>query len=230
MRLPSGDARRCAPATERNRSAILQVLTQVLPDSGRVLEVASGTGEHALFFAQHLPHLIWQPSDLSAEMRASIDAWRGRQLLPNLRASIAVDACQPIWPVEAATNVTETAGENVTEEREDSNEPPIVAIANINMIHISPWNACLGLMAGAGRILPPDGILYLYGPFQREGAHTAPSNAAFDTSLRDRNPDWGVRDLEEVVAVARQHHLHLIDIVQMPANNLSVIFQRQRSA
>ena len=223
MRVPSADGRRYAPATERNRAAILAVLTRILPARGRVLEVASGTGEHALFLSQNLPGLIWQPSDADAAMRASIEAWRRSEPSPNLRSPVALDARQAPWLVEAENSETLPAPNLPALQTAD---PPIIAIANINMIHISPWQSCLGLMAGAGRILPPQGILYLYGPFKREGRHTAPSNAAFDASLRDRNSEWGVRNLEDVAAVAGQHQLTLLETVQMPANNLSVIFQR----
>ncbi len=202
------DARQYAPATERNRESILEVLLQVLPFSGTVLEVSSGTGEHAIFFAPRLTPRKWLPSDPNPLALASINAWRSRTNAENLYPPIALDACQPIWEL--------------------GNVEPIKAIANINMIHIAPWEACLGLMAGAGRILPPGGILYLYGPFT-QGGHTAPSNAAFDESLRQQNPDWGVRDLDEVVAVAQSQQLFLVKTIAMPANNLSVIFQLEKS-
>jgi Protein of unknown function (DUF938) len=199
------DARQYAPATERNREAILEVLLQVLPPTGTVLEVSSGTGEHAVFFASHLQPRKWLPSDPNPLAIASINAWKSHTKPENLYPPIAIDACQPNWEL--------------------GNVEPIVAIANINMIHIAPWEACLGLMAGAGRILPPGGILYLYGPFKLGGKPTAPSNAAFDESLREQDPCWGVRDLEEVVAVAKSQQLTLVKTVAMPANNLSVILQ-----
>jgi SAM-dependent methyltransferase len=216
------DARQYAPATERNREPILEVLLQVLPPTGSVLEVSSGTGEHAVFFAPRLRPRNWIPSDPNPVARASIAAWREHCPADNLYPPIALDACDSVWAVER-------------EERPDSlqgidfERDPIVAIANINMIHIAPWSACLGLMAGAGRILPPGGILYLYGPFKQGGRHTAPSNAAFDESLRSQNPEWGVRDLDDVVAAAKEHHLSLLKTYAMPANNLSVIFQAQKS-
>jgi hypothetical protein len=201
------DARQYAPATERNRQPILDVLQTVLPATGTVLEISSGTGEHATFFAPRLPTLRWQPSDPNPEARASITAWQ-QEPIANLSPPIALDASAPHWEVE-------------------DQGLEIGAIVNINMIHIAPWVACQGLMAGAGRILPPAGILYLYGPYKRNGEHTAPSNAAFDDSLRSRNPEWGVRNLETVIAEAQGQGLELSQIVEMPANNLSVVFQKQ---
>ncbi|HWP67297.1 MAG TPA: DUF938 domain-containing protein [Candidatus Limnocylindria bacterium] len=195
------DARRYAAATERNRAPILDVLRRVLPERGLVLEVASGTGEHARAFAAALPALRWQPSDCDPEARASIAAWCAK--LPNVAPPLALDATDEPWPVERAD-----------------------AVVCINMIHIAPWAACEGLMRGAGRVLPPGGVLYLYGPFRLGGAHTAPSNAAFDAQLRAQHPAWGVRDLEDVVACAEAHGLRLRARVAMPANNQSVIFSR----
>jgi hypothetical protein len=202
--------RKFAPATQRNREPILQVLLEVLPEKGTILEVASGTGEHAVFFAPVLAPRQWLPSDPNPELRASIVAWREECTSDNLYPPLDLDATSPIWPVE----------------KDCLPEPPITAIVNINMIHISPWSACLGLMAGAGRILPPGGILYLYGPFKQNGEHTAPSNAAFDESLQFQNPDWGVRNLEDVVEAAKAENLILQKIDQMPANNLSLVFKR----
>ncbi|MGF1568981.1 MAG: DUF938 domain-containing protein [Nodosilinea sp.] len=213
----SFDARCFAPATQRNREAILTVLSRVLPQSGTVLELSSGTGEHAVFFAPRLAPRQWLPSDPNPLARDSIAAWR--QVVPaeNLHAPLALDVCDPVWPVEpaaAAAPLSLALG-----------QAPIRAIVNINMIHIAPWAACLGLMAGAKRVLPVGGILYLYGPFKRDGQHTAPSNAAFDESLQAQNSDWGVRDLETVVAAAQAQGLAWRETVEMPANNLSVIFQ-----
>lgn len=202
-------ARRHAPATQRNREPILRVLLDVLPPEGTVLEIASGTGEHAVYFAPRLKPRMWLPSDADAQARASIAAWGAHCPADNLRPPLALDARDPVWPVEL--------GEAV--------EPPISAIISINMIHIAPWSACLGLMAGAARLLPPGGVLYLYGPFQQGGRHTAPSNAAFDESLRTQNPHWGVRDLDEVTAAARREGLALLGTHDMPANNLSVVFR-----
>ena len=202
--------RQYAPATQRNREPILEVLRQVLPPPGTVLEISSGTGEHAAFFAPQLQPRQWLPSDPNPIARASIAAWRDHDPADNLHPPIALDACDPVWSVESELPL---------------GLPPIGAIVNINMIHIAPWSACLGLLAGAGRILPPGGILYLYGPFKQNGNHTADSNAAFDRSLRSQDSEWGVRDLEAVVEVAQTHGLRLLKTIAMPANNLSVIFQ-----
>ncbi|WP_414752271.1 class I SAM-dependent methyltransferase [Anabaena sp. CCY 9910] len=205
------DPRKYAPATQRNREPILEVLLQVLPASGTILEIASGTGEHAIFFAPRLQPRKWLPSDPNPELRASITAWMAQFPSDNLYPPVELDASQPIWSVERDAILQ---------------DDPIAAIVNINMIHISPWSACLGLLAGAGRILPPGGILYLYGPYKQGGEHTAPSNAAFDESLRSQNPEWGVRNLEDVIAAAKQQNLQLHKTYQMPANNLSVVFRR----
>ncbi|MBD1862884.1 MULTISPECIES: DUF938 domain-containing protein [Trichocoleus] len=204
---------RHAPATARNREPILQVLQRVLPDTGTVLELASGTGEHAIFLAPRLQPRIWQPSDPNPEMVASIAAWQQEWPSKHLRSPLQLDAREPVWPVE------------IVSDGNDLPEPPISAIVCINMIHIAPWSACLGLMAGAGRILPAGGILYLYGPYQQSGQHTAPSNEFFDETLRSQNPEWGVRHLEDVVAAANAQNLTLLETVPMPANNFSVIFQ-----
>jgi SAM-dependent methyltransferase len=212
------DARRqYAPATQRNREPILEVLLQILPSTGTVLEVSSGTGEHAAFFAPRLYPRNWIPSDPNPLARDSITAWREYCPTDNLYPPLALDARDLVWAVE----------EDMPESLRDIDfqRDPIVAIVNINMIHIAPWSACLGLMAGARRILPPGGILYLYGPFKQAGKHTTPSNAAFDESLQMQNPEWGVRDLDDVVAVARTENLTLVKTYTMPANNLSMIFQ-----
>jgi len=198
----TADARQYAPATARNREPILQVLRKVLPARGHVLEISSGTGEHAVFFASGLPGLTWQPSDPDPAARASITAWAAAAALVNLRPALDIDARAPTWPVARAD-----------------------AVICINMLHIAPWEAALGLFAGAARILPTHGVLYFYGPFKRDGRHTAPSNAAFDESLRGRNPAWGVRDLGEVTAAVAEAGFAPPDIVPMPANNLSVIFR-----
>lgn len=211
------DVRQYAPATQRNREPILEVLRQILP-LGTVLEVSSGTGEHAVFFAPRLYPRKWIPSDLNPVARASIAAWRQYCPADNLYPPIALNVCDPVWIVEQEKLPEPLQGINF-------NRDPIVAIININMIHIAPWTACLGLMAGAERILPQGGILYLYGPFKQSGKYTASSNAAFDESLRAQNPEWGVRDLDEVVAAAQAQNMSLVKTYQMPANNLSVIFQ-----
>ncbi|OKH50380.1 SAM-dependent methyltransferase [Calothrix sp. HK-06] len=206
----TNSAKQYAPATQRNREAILEVLQQVLPPSGTILEVASGTGEHAVFMAPHLLKHKWLPSDPNPVARASIAAWLNEVESNNIYEPIDIDASLPTWSVE-------THLENFS---------PITAIVNINMIHISPWAACLGLMAGANRILPPGGILYMYGPYKQNGKHTAPSNEAFDESLKMQNSEWGVRDLEEVIQAASAQNLSFLKTFQMPANNLSVIFAK----
>ena len=201
--MPSGEARRSSPAAQRNRAPILDVLRRVLPDTGLVLEIAAGTGEHAAWFAQNLPGLTWQPSDPSPEARASIAAWVEEAGLANLRPPLALDAAADAWPVARAD-----------------------AIVCINMVHISPWEATEGLMRSAGRLLPPAGALVLYGPYRRTGHAIQPSNAAFDADLRHRDPRWGLRLLDDVTRCANAHRLKLDEVAEMPANNLSVIFRR----
>lgn len=193
-----------APATERNREAILAVLREALPERGLVLEVASGTGEHAAFFAAAFSKLLWQPSDPEPAALRSIEAWRAEAGLFNLLAPVALDARARDWPIAAAD-----------------------AILCINMVHISPWSATEGLMRGAGRVLPEGGPLILYGPYRRAGVPTAPSNEAFDESLKARNPDWGLRELEAVEDVAAVHRLELERVTEMPANNLTLVFRRR---
>jgi SAM-dependent methyltransferase len=199
----SVDRRLYAPATERNRQAILALLRRVLPARGTVLEIASGTGEHAAWFAPRLPALVWQPSDPDPVARASIDAWGTSLPAPNLQVAIDLDAEAADWGIGR-----------------------VDAVVCINMIHIAPWTACQGLIHGAARLLPPGGVLYLYGPFKRDGRHTAPSNQAFDRSLRRQDPDWGVRDLADVVTEAEANGLRLDQTIAMPANNLSVVLRR----
>ena len=202
---PVTSGKRHAPATQRNRDGILAILREALPFAGLVLEVASGSGEHACYFAAALPTLEWQPSDPDPVALASIEAWRAEALLPNLRAPIRLDAAAA-WPVTKAD-----------------------AILCINMTHISPWAATLGLMAAAGRALPPGGLLYLYGPFIRDDVDTAPSNLAFDASLRARDPQWGLRRVEDVAAAAAERGLAFDRLIEMPANNLSLLFRRASS-
>lgn len=213
IRMTTQDARQYAPATQRNSEPILEVLLQVLLESGTILEIASGTGEHAVFFASKLRDYLWLPTDANPQSRASIISWTEHNVCDNVYAPLDLDVREPVWAVENGAF-------------DWLNTQPIVAIININMIHISPWSACMGLMAGAGRILKAGGILYLYGPFKQGGEHTAASNAAFDEYLRTENPEWGVRNLDDVVAVASAQNLTLKQIYQMPANNLSVVFQR----
>jgi hypothetical protein len=193
-----------APAVARNRDPILAVLRRVLPTTGLVLEVASGTGEHAVHFAAALPDIIWQPTDRDGMALRSIAAWHTSANLPNLLPPLELDATSPVWPVDRAD-----------------------AVVCINMIHISPWRATEGLMAGAARMLATGGVLYLYGPFMEGGRHTAPSNEAFDASLRAGDPDWGVRNLDDVCSLAAQHGLDFMERVTMPANNLSVVLARR---
>ena len=192
-----------APSVARNREPILAVVRRALPERGLVLEIASGSGEHAVYFAAALPGLTWQPSDPDPEARASIAAYRAAMALPNVLPPLALDAAASRWPVTQAD-----------------------VIVAINMIHIAPWAAAEGLIAGAERLLPAGGVLFLYGPFRENGRHTAPSNAAFDESLRARNREWGVRDLDEVAALAIRSGFALEERVAMPANNLSVVFRR----
>lgn len=212
-------SRQFASATQRNREPILEVLQQNLPPTGSILEISSGTGEHAIFFAPHFAPRPWIPSDPDPTARASITAWQIEQPVANLYPPIALDVRDAQWPIEQAKLPQALHGLDLT-------QTPITAIVNINMIHIAPWSACLGLMAGAGRILPTGGILYLYGPFKQGGQHTAPSNATFDESLRWQNPEWGVRDLDVVITAAQTHRLAWVKTYSMPANNLSVVFRR----
>ena len=200
-------AKKYAPATQRNREPILQVLKRVLPTQGNILEIASGTGEHAVFFAPHFPQSQWTPSDINPECLQSIIAWRNDCSTENLQVPLKIDVMQADWQKPLLTK-------------------NILAIICINMIHIAPWQACLGLIAGTAEILPVDGILYLYGPYKINNQHTTPSNQEFDQYLQMQSPDWGVRNLEEVVEVAQQYDFSLVKTVAMPANNLSVIFRK----
>ena len=197
------DHRQYAPATVRNRDFILDVLRDVLPTTGIILEVASGSGEHVIHFARNLPHLVFQPSDPEPDALLSVAAWVKAANVANVRAPIVLDASQSFWPIASADG-----------------------IICINMIHISPWDATVGLIKGAAAILPPGSPLYLYGPYKRKGFATAPSNEAFDRNLRDRKPAWGLRDLEAVVAIAQSAGFALPAVTEMPANNLSVVFRR----
>jgi hypothetical protein len=198
------DQRRSAPATLRNRSPILDVLRPLLPETGLVLEVASGTGEHAVHFAQALPSLRWQPSDASASARRSIAAWIATEKLNNVLPPLDLDVESDPWPIGRAD-----------------------VVLCINMIHISPWKATEGLMRGTGRVLASGQPLYLYGPYRRSGHALEPSNAAFDADLRLRDERWGLRELDEVAACADAQDLVLERVIEMPANNLSVIFRKR---
>ena len=192
-----------APAVARNRDAILAALRETMPAHGTVLEVASGSGEHAVHFAAALPGLTWQPSDPEPAYRRSIAAHARAAGLANVRPPLDLDAASESWPIARAQ-----------------------AVLCINMIHIAPWAATLGLMAGAARLLPEDGPLFVYGAFREDGQHTAPSNAAFDADLRARDPRWGVRDLEAVTASAAERGLRLERRIVLPANNLGLVFRR----
>jgi SAM-dependent methyltransferase len=198
------DPRQYAPSAARNRDPIWSVLQPQLPPRGMVLEVASGSGEHTVHFARLAgPDIVFQPSDPDATARASIDAWALAAGLTNVKPAAALDAAADAWPIARAD-----------------------VVLCINMIHISPWSATVGLVRGAARVLPPGGLLFLYGPYRRGGAQTAPSNLAFDQDLRRRNPAWGVRDLEAVADLAAQAGFGDPGIVEMPANNLSLLFRR----
>lgn len=201
--MSSNQDRQYAPAVTRNRGSILRVLRSTLPSSGPVLEIASGTGEHVVHFARAFPMLTWQPSDPSREACNSIDAWIVAEGLENVRPPLDLDAASDSWPIDHAA-----------------------AVVCINMIHISPWASTEGLIRGVGRILDAGAPLYLYGPFRQPAKALAPSNAAFDEDLRNRDPRWGLRDLDEVAACAGSHGFGLDSVVEMPANNLSVIFRR----
>jgi SAM-dependent methyltransferase len=197
------DARLEYPATHRNRDAILDVLRGALPQKGLVLEIASGSGEHAVHFAQASPALTFQPTDPEEAALKSIAAWIAHNGLKNVNPPLMLDAASDAWPVTAAD-----------------------AIVCINMIHISPWRATEGLVRGASRLLKAGAPLYLYGPYRRADVETAPSNETFDESLKSRNAEWGLRNLEDVAALAYAHGFSSPEITEMPANNLSVVFRR----
>ncbi|MGZ8369706.1 MAG: DUF938 domain-containing protein [Caulobacteraceae bacterium] len=202
--MPIGDALYSAPAALRNREPILEVLRQHLPEHGRVLEIASGSGEHAVFLAAALPGVEWRPSERDADGVAMVAARRAAEGPVNLLAPIHLDAADTsTWPDETFD-----------------------AVVCINMIHVSPWAATEGLMRGAAQVLKPGGVLYLYGPYREAGRPFAPSNQAFDDSLKARDPSWGIRELDAVAALAARHGMNLAARVEMPANNLSVVFAK----
>jgi hypothetical protein len=204
---PAGaDTRRSAPAALRNREPIAEVLGHWLPTSGLVLEIASGTGEHAVFFADRFPQLEWQPSDVHPDALGSIAAWRETAGLPNVREPIVIDAREPAWPIERAD-----------------------AVLSINMVHISPWPSALGLIGGAARLLPADAPLILYGPWLQEGVAAAPSNLAFDADLKRRNPSWGLRLVEDFAVQAGKRGFDLVETREMPANNLMLLLRHGRA-
>ncbi len=204
------DPRMFAPSAARNMAPIQAVLLPRLPDRGIVLEIASGSGEHITSLATAAAgddaprQLIFQPSDPNPAARQSIDAWRGEHGADNVRPAVAIDATASDWPIDRAD-----------------------AVMCINMIHISPWNATLGLIRGAYRLIPADGFLFTYGPYRRDGEHTSEGNAVFDAQLRSQNPEWGIRDVEDVTAVAMAEGFASPEIIEMPANNLSLFFARR---
>lgn len=193
-----------SPAAERNKGAILDQLERLLPAKGLVLEIASGTGQHVVHFAAALPILQWQPTEIHADSLVSVHTRREAAGLDNIAEPVTLDVLEHPWPVERAD-----------------------AIVCINMIHIAPWAAAEGLFRGAQRILAPGARLILYGPYRWNGRHTAPSNEAFDASLRARDPEWGVRELEDVEALAVRYDFAPLETVAMPANNLIVAFERR---
>jgi len=196
-----------SPSAARNRDAIREVILAQMPRTGTILEVGGGTGEHAIHLASALPDLEWRTGDPDATSRASIAAWIKASKLSNLHGPHAINVSTEIWGIEDFV--------------------PFAGLVSINMIHIAPFDAATGLFAGAGRLLGSGGKLFLYGPFSRKGVHTAPSNEAFDASLKTRNNAWGVRDIEHDLApLAQKHALTLDTVVEMPANNLSLIFRR----
>jgi hypothetical protein len=210
------DGRLDAPAFHRNHQAIWSVLQKFLEGkSGDVVEAGSGTGQHVVDFAGRTPEITWWPSDLNAQHLKSIDAWRAHAGLPNIRPPLRIDLADPAWCAQM---------------HDGSGPGKLLAVFCANVIHIAPWRVAEGLFEGAGRYLRADGRLFLYGPFKRGGKHTAVSNAVFDTSLREGNPEWGVRDVEAVEQLAGKAGLVLIEIAEMPANNLVLVFARSRSA
>jgi SAM-dependent methyltransferase len=206
------DGRLDAAAFHRNHQPIWAVLSRLLAGrSGDVLEAGSGTGQHVVHFASHTPDLTWWPSDLNEQHLKSIAAWRAHAGLPNIRAPHRIDLSDPDWFVRL---------------REEGGPTELAAMFCANVVHIAPWSVAEGLFAGAGRALKPGGLLMLYGPFKRDGKHTAISNAVFDTSLREGNPDWGVRDVVDLRELAARDGLTLREMVEMPANNMLLVFGR----
>lgn len=201
---PAAGARRSAPAALRNREPIAEVLREWLPESGLVLEIASGTGEHAAFFAELFPQLEWQPSDIHADALSSIAAWRDAAGLPNFRAALVLDASCANWPVDEAD-----------------------AVLSINMVHISPWASALGLLAGSARVLGRGAPLILYGPWLKDDIPSAASNLAFDADLKHRDPEWGLRRVEDFAEAAVARGFELAETRAMPANNLMLHFRRR---
>lgn len=214
-------ARRTAPATQRNREPIAEVLAQFLPPDARVLEIASGTGEHAVYLSRELKVAHWWPSDRDADALTSIEGWRRWQHEQRSEGQTARSSTT-LHPA----SLIDVSRDDPARFAAANDLPPLDALVCINMIHIAPWEACEGLMRWAAALLKMGGLLYLYGPYRRDGQHTAPSNAEFDASLQDRNRTWGVRDMEAVVAEAGQHGLTLEASVAMPANNFSLLLRK----
>lgn len=209
------DGRLDAPAFHRNHQAIRAVLQQFLAGkSGDAVEAGSGTGQHVVDFARHFPEITWWPSDLNPQHLKSIEAWRAHAQLSNIRIPLQIDLSDPSWCPQM---------------QDGSGPGALLAVFCANVIHIAPWRVAEGLFAGAGRYLRADGRLFLYGPFKRGGQHTAISNAVFDTSLREGNPEWGVRDIEALEELAASAGLMLAEIAEMPANNLTLVFERRQT-
>ncbi len=210
QRSASADQRMFSPSAARNVGSILAILQRILSLHGSVLEIGCGTGEHAVTFAGAMPHLTWRPSDPDPDARASTASWISFTGLSNVCAPRDIDVCASTWGVEQ--------------------DAPFDAILSLNMVHIAPWSASLGLFAGAGRMLRSGALLILYGPFMREGLHNAPSNAAFDVSLKARNPSWGVRDIADLERLGEESGLILREMIEMPANNRTLVFVKRASA
>ena len=202
--VPASKARRSAPAALRNREPIAEVLRGWLPRNGLVLEVASGTGEHAVYFAERFPDLEWQPSDVDPGALASISGWREESRLPNVRPPLSIDAASPDWPIDRAD-----------------------AVLSVNMVHISPWASALGLLRGASRLLVAGGPFILYGPWLKDDIQTAPSNLAFDADLKARDSRWGLRRVEDFAEAANEDGFTIEETRAMPANNLMLLFRRR---
>jgi SAM-dependent methyltransferase len=209
-RQPAADGRLDAAAFHRNHAPIWAVLQSFLAGrTGDVLEAGSGTGQHVVYFARHSPGITWWPSDLNDAHLQSIAAWRAHAGLSNLRPPLRLDLADRAWDAALADG-----------------PPKLLALFCANVIHIAPWRVTEGLFAGAGRVLRDDGRLLLYGPFKRDGRHTAASNAAFESSLREANPEWGVRDVADLETLAAAHGLRLAETFEMPANNMILMFAR----
>ncbi len=202
----AADGRVVVASATRNREPILEVLRRAFPPVGMALELASGTGQHAWYFAKHLPRLIWQPSERDEGSFASITSWRHHDPVDNLLEPMRLDVTEDDWPVE-----------------------PVQGMFCANLLHIAPWEVTEGLMRGAGRTLAPAGVLVTYGAYRIGGQHTTRSNQAFDEDLRARNPAWGVRDLEAVTGRAEAAGLSFVELVSMPSNNFCVVFRRGRA-